>query len=72
MGTTCQKRTSNEHEDAIVSGRLSIDGGGAVLYLLERQVLPSISPVPVSYMESWLPGASLLWQLNPEFLAPQR
>lgn len=48
MGTTCQKRTGDKHKDTVIGGRLSVDGVGTVLYLLEWQVLPCISPVPVS------------------------
>ena len=45
-GLTDQKRTSHQNEDTIVSRRLSVDGVGAMLYLLEWQVLLQISPGP--------------------------
>jgi hypothetical protein len=38
-GSTYQKRTSHQNEDTIVSRRLSVDGVGAMLDLLEWQVL---------------------------------
>jgi hypothetical protein len=45
-GSTYQKRTSDQNEDTIVSRRLSVDGVGAMLDLLEWQVLLRISPSP--------------------------
>jgi hypothetical protein len=39
MGCTCQERTSDQDHDTVLGGRLSVDGIGAMLYLLEWQVL---------------------------------
>jgi hypothetical protein len=38
-GCTCQKRTSDQDQNTVIGRRLSVDGVGAMLYLLEWQVL---------------------------------
>jgi hypothetical protein len=42
-GYTCQKRTSHHNHNTVLGGRLGIDRVGAMLYLLEGQILTPIS-----------------------------
>jgi hypothetical protein len=71
-GYTCQKRTSHHDHNTILGGRLGIDRVGAMLYLLEGQVLTIISLARIVWIWSSLPEASPQWRLLPGFLVPQR
>lgn len=70
-GCTCQKRAGHHDHDTILGRGLGIDSVGSMLYLLEGQVLTTISVVRMVRQQSWLPEASPRWRPLPEFLVPR-